>query len=99
MNIEKRTAENTCEIEVSGYITSINARELEVALKSVSDDAKTVTLDMADVLYIASGGIRALLIAHKDFTARGVMLTLTRVPDVVMKVFSMTGLVERLNIL
>jgi anti-sigma B factor antagonist len=97
MNIEKKETGNVCEIKISGYLTSINARELEDALRSISG-VKKVTLDMADVLYIASGGIRAILTAHKNFTARDVILTLARVPDVVMKVLAMTGLADHLNI-
>jgi anti-sigma B factor antagonist len=97
MSIEKKETDGVCEIKVSDYLTSINARELENVLKSISGVEK-VTLDMAGVLYIASGGIRTILAAHKDFTEKGVTLTLSRVPDIVMKVLSMTGIADRLNI-
>ena len=58
---------------------------------------KNLIFDFANLKYIASAGLRALLIAQKRMNKQGGM-TIRHVDEAVMEVLEMTGFADLMNI-
>ena len=97
MTIEiKRTAEQTI-IEVAGRLDTITAPSLDKTINEDAADAKNLVINVKDLEYISSAGLRVLLGAHKKMQKVGTM-KLTNVGEEVMEIFEMTGFVDILVI-
>ena len=97
MTIEiKRTAEQTI-IEVAGRLDTITAPSLDKTINEDAADAKNLVINVKDLEYISSAGLRVLLGAHKKMQKVGTM-KLTNVGEEVMEVFEMTGFADILVI-
>ena len=96
MEIKTQTDGTTLTIAVSGRVDTVTAPELEAGLKF--GDATRVVLDLADVPYMSSAGLRLLLSAHKTMLAKGGVLQIARVPPAVREVLDLTGFSGILNL-
>ena len=83
-------------IAVSGRVDTVTAPELEAGLKF--GDATCVVIDLANVPYMSSAGLRLLLAAHKTMLAKGGELQIANVQDVVREVLDITGFSDILNL-
>lgn len=92
---EKKDAAVT--LHVSGRLDTTTAPELEGAVAALPEDVKELTLDMAEVVYISSAGLRVLLGAQKKMNKLGSM-KLTGVCGAVMDVLEITGFADILTI-
>lgn len=92
---EKKDAALT--LHISGRLDTITAPELENAVKAMPEDVTQLTLDMAQVSYISSAGLRILLGAQKKMNKLGSM-KLTGVCEAVMDVLEITGFADILSI-
>ena len=79
------------EVKLVGRLDVKAAREAESAFAEAATAAPNVVLDMEELDYIASAGLRALKRLNADITANGGTLVLRNVQDRVMEVFEMTG--------
>lgn len=79
------------EVKLVGRLDVKAAREVETAFAEAATAAPNVVLDMTELDYIASAGLRALKRLNADITANGGTLVLRGVQDKVMEVFEMTG--------
>lgn len=95
INTEKKEAAVT--LHISGRLDTTTAPELENAVNAMPDDTKELTLDMAEVTYISSAGLRVLLGAQKKMNRIGSM-KLTGVCEPVMEVLEITGFADILTI-
>ena len=97
MTIEiKRNAEETT-IKLVGRLDTITAPALD---KTISEDitgTKNLVLDVKELEYISSAGLRVLLGAQKKMQKIGSM-KVTNVREEVMEVFEMTGFADILVI-
>lgn len=55
-------------------------------------------IDMKQLEYISSAGLRVLLAAYKKLKAKGGSLRICHVNDVVMEVLEVTGFKDKINI-
>ena len=83
-------------ITVSGRVDTVTAPELEAGLKF--GDATCVVIDLANVPYMSSAGLRLLLTAHKTMIARGGELQLANVQEAVRDVLDITGFSDILTL-
>ena len=97
MTITKKQNGTHLEIALEGYLESTTASELEKELETCLDSAETLTLDLADLEYISSAGLRVVLYAHKIMDAKGGM-KVVNVNDIVKEVFDVTGFSDVLTI-
>ena len=95
INTEKKDAAVT--LHISGRLDTTTAPELEAAVNTLPGDVKELTLDMAEVTYISSAGLRVLLGAQKKMNRIGSM-KLTGVCEAVMDVLEITGFADILTI-
>ena len=83
-------------IAVSGRVDTVTAPELEANLKF--GDAKCVVIDLKEVPYMSSAGLRLLLTSHKAMAAKGGRLEIVNVQSAVREVLEITGFSDILNI-
>lgn len=97
MTIEiKKNAEATI-IEVAGRLDTMTASSLEKAINEDIGEVKHLVLDLKNLEYISSAGLRVLLGAQKKMQKIGSM-KVTNVCEAVMEVFEMTGFADILMI-
>lgn len=85
------------EVKLVGRLDVKAAREAETAFTEAAQAAPNILLDMTELDYIASAGLRALKRLRGDVRNNGGTLTLKGVQDDVMEVFEMTGFAAMLN--
>jgi anti-sigma B factor antagonist len=66
--------------------------------RAESTDAPTVVLDMSKLTFLDSTGLRAVVTADERLRGQGGRLVIVRGPDSVHRVFTITRLEERLEI-
>lgn len=89
---------HTAALTLSGRLDTTTAPELETALADVLPCAKELILDLQDLEYISSAGLRILLKAQKAMLGAGGTMRLLHVPEAVLEVFDITGFSEFLTI-
>ena len=97
MTIEiKRNAEETI-IKIVGRLDTTTAPALDKTINDDIADVKNLVLDVKELEYISSAGLRVLLGAQKKMQKIGSM-KVTHVREEVMEVFEMTGFADILTI-
>lgn len=94
LDITKTTEGNTITLQLSGRIDSDTAALLDDEIAALPDMVTNLVMDMDDLEYVASSGLRVLLMATKTMRTRGGSCTMVNVPELIMEVFEMTGLDE-----
>ena len=95
MTIEKRLNGNVAELKLIGWLDTQNAPELEAAIDALEGDVNALVIDMAQLEYISSAGLRQVVAAYKRMNGA---LTLRHVSDEIRNVLHMTGLEKRMRI-
>ena len=97
MTIEiKRNAEETT-IKLVGRLDTTTAPALDKTINEDIAGTKNLVLDVKELEYISSAGLRVLLGAQKKMQKIGSM-KVTNVREEVMEVFEMTGFADILTI-
>ena len=97
LNIEKKLDGKELTVALTGRLDTVTAPELESELAASLDDVENLIIDMTDLEYISSAGLRVLLTAQKTMNQKGSM-KLTNVNETVMEIFDVTGFVDILTI-
>jgi anti-sigma B factor antagonist len=97
MTIEIRKNAEVTMIDIIGRLDAISAPELEKVINEDIGEVKNLVLDLKDLEYISSAGLRVLLGAQKKMQKIGSM-KVTNVCEEVMEVFEMTGFADILVI-
>ena len=97
MNISAKRDKNTLVIGISGRVDTVSAPELEKSITENIDGVNELILDLKDMTYTSSAGLRVFLKAQKLMNQQGT-LTLKNVCNEVMEIFEVTGFSEILNI-
>ena len=99
MQITTNISNHNLIISLSGRLDTITSPQLEEEINRNSfDEIETVTLNMRALEYISSAGLRVVLKLHKKMTAQGGQLKLINVNDMIMEIFTMTGMDSFLEI-
>ena len=94
---EKNEANANLILAISGRLDTTTAPELEAKLKDCPKGLKALFLDMKDVEYISSAGLRVLLSAQKVMNSQGSMV-IKNASDDIKEIFDVTGFTDILNI-
>lgn len=97
MKITKTQNGNSLCFALEGRLDTNTAPELEIAIKGSVDGVEELTIDMAELDYLSSAGLRVLLGAQKIMNKQGSM-TVTHVNDTIMEIFEVTGFADILTI-
>ena len=84
-------------VALEGRLDTTTAPELEAALNEALDGVEALTIDLEQLEYISSAGLRVLLSAQKIMNKQGEM-KLIHVSDVINEIFEVTGFSDILNI-
>lgn len=86
------------ELIFSGRLDSTNAEDVTRLFEQVSGRFQDITLNLRDLTYISSAGLRSLKILYMKMRNKGGNLTVTNLAPYVAEVLEMTGFSEMLNI-
>lgn len=87
----KQSLENgVLTLNVSGALNAVTSLELHDQLTEYMPKADKLIFDFKELDYISSGGLRELLIAYEEMSARGGM-EIRNVSPEVLEVLDMTG--------
>lgn len=95
IDIKKNGDEVT--LAIVGRLDTLTAPALDKAVSEEADGASGIIMDMKELEYISSAGLRVLLGTHKKMQKVG-FLRLTNVGESVMEVLEMTGFADILEI-
>ena len=98
MEITKSKNNDLLVLVIKGRLDTNTAPELEkVALEDL-EGIKKLSLDLGELDYISSAGLRVILMLHKTMSGKGASLVVCHPKDEVMEVFDMTGFSSFLTI-
>ena len=97
MEVKKTVEDGKTVICLIGEVDSANVAEFEAALKKAVAGETEVVLDLAELEYVSSAGLRVFLMLQKMFGSRH-NLTLINVNEEVADIFKVTGFSRLLNI-
>ena len=95
IRIEKQA--NALTLAPAGRLDTLTAPELEQTIKENLDGITSLTMDLADLEYVSSAGLRVLLSAQKAMNAQGEM-KVCHVNETIMEIFEVTGFSDILTI-
>ena len=85
------------EILLKGRLDTVTAAESDIYFEEATKRFDHLILNMQDLEYISSAGLRTLKIIHIKMQKKGGSLTIKNVSDNIMEVFEMTGFAGLLN--
>ncbi len=97
MTITAEQKNGALTLHIAGRLDTVTSPELESKINKLPSDTVNLVLDMKDVGYVSSAGLRVLLGAQKKMSKCGSM-KLTGVCDAVTEVLEMTGFSDILEI-
>ena len=97
MKITKSKENSALTLALNGRLDTNTAPELETELKASLNGIETLVIDMEELAYLSSAGLRVILAAQKQMNKQGRMI-IRKVNDVVMEVFEVTGFTDILTI-
>ena len=97
MTIERKTENDVVTLTLAGRLDTATAPELETEVDACAGVVKDLVLDLKDLEYTSSAGLRVILKAQKMMNQQGSM-KLVNVNEDVMEVFDITGFLDILNI-
>ena len=86
------------ELILSGRLDSKNAEEVSKVFLQVADRFQNVTLNMRELRYISSAGLRSLKKLYMKVRGNGGELAVSNLAPYVEEVFEMTGFAEMFEI-
>ncbi len=86
------------ELIMSGDLDTKTSRDADQLFDQMADRFTNITLNMKELDYVSSAGLRAIRNLYIKLTQKGGKLTIMNVNENVMEVFEMTGLAGLLNI-
>ena len=98
MDIKLVAREDEGELIMSGDLDTRTSKDADALFAQMADRFKNITLNMKDLEYVSSAGLRAIRNLYIKVNQNEGKLSLTNVNENVMEVFEMTGLAGLLNI-
>ena len=98
LTLSSNKESETLTFNVSGRIDTSNAQDFESGIKAELDGITKLILDFADVEYISSAGLRALLSINKVMNSKSGEFIIRKPSEMVYEVFEVTGFADVLTI-
>ena len=97
MTITKTQNQNSLTLFLEGRLDPTTSPQLEAELSASLGGVTHLTLDLSNLAYLSSAGLRVILSAQKRMNKQGQMVV-RNVNDTIMEVFEVTGFVDILTI-
>lgn len=98
MNIRQNKENKKVTVFISGRVDTNTAPELLEYLKEAMQGIEELVLDLKEVDYVSSAGLRVILFAQKIMNAQGSMCV-ANVNSDIMEIFELTGFTDILTII
>ena len=98
MEITQHHDGNSIVVSVAGRLNTGTAPELDKGLSEVVEGTSSVVLDLQDLAYISSAGLRVILSTQKAMNRKQGSLVVRNCKPEILEVFEMTGFVDFLTI-
>ena len=86
-----------CVIRARGDVDMESAPRLEAAIEqAVASNPKSVLIDLSDVTFLDSSGIRSLVVGKRRIEEMGATLTIDGMTPAVQRVFEISGVIDLL---
>ena len=92
-------ADDAVRVEVSGELDLSSAPTFEEALRRIEGQTKSplIVLDLRDLKFMDSTGLRLILSAHARAVNQGRKLAIVQGGEAIKRIFRITGVFSRLN--
>lgn len=97
MNIELNKQNDLLTVTLKGRLDTNTSPALEDIITNLDNDIKDLVINIKDLEYISSAGLRVLLAAQKKMNKIGSMKVIN-VCDSIMEIFEITGFIDILVI-
>ncbi len=97
MTIQKTLEAKKLTVAIVGRLDTTTAPQLEGELRSSLGGITELVIDLDQLDYISSAGLRVLLSAQKTMNQQGSMVVIHVKPEI-MDIFEVTGFVDIMNI-
>lgn len=97
MNITSASTDTTLTLALEGRLDTMTSPELEERIRTELSNQELLVIDLSQLEYLSSAGLRVLLRAHKLMSGTKRM-EVRGVQPVVQEVFDITGFTNVLNI-
>lgn len=97
MTITKKMDHTALTLFLEGRLDTTTSPQLEAELSASLNGVTQLTLDLEQLAYLSSAGLRVILAAQKRMNKQGRMVV-RHVNETIMEVFEVTGFVDILTI-
>lgn len=97
MEIEKTITENRMDVRIEGKLDAVSSPTFEMEVTDELSGITELSIDLENVEYISSAGLRVLLYLQQVMNEQGSM-EIRNVPEAVYSVFELTGFTEIVKI-
>lgn len=98
LKISTETQENLVLLQLEGRIDTATSPQFELAVQPHTAGATRLLIDLAQVNYVSSAGLRVFLMTAKKLQKTGGSLVLCAMPPAVREVFDIAGFSRMLRI-
>ena len=98
MSIAIQNENNTITAIIKGRIDTLTSHDIEhTILELFTGDTQHIILDIKNVDYVSSAGLRVFILAQKKANSVSIKLSIKGIQDQVYEVFSISGLIPLFN--
>jgi len=98
MEIKKNRNGSALTLSLIGKLSIIEAKDLSKVVDEELTDITELTLDLKDLTYVSSAGLRVLLTAQNLMDDAGGNMKLLNVPPIIIDILKLTGFDKFMNI-
>jgi anti-sigma B factor antagonist len=97
MEISKKLEDGVLTVSIEGKMDTTTTPQVKEEIEAEINDAQSLVIDMKDLKYISSAGLRLLLSLHKKMEEKSGMI-IKNVNETNMEILEFTGFTDVLNI-
>jgi anti-sigma B factor antagonist len=94
VQFESRKRGEVTVIRLAGSLDSASAASIQADLGQLIPDVGTTVLDLGEMTYMSSAGLRVLLLTHRQAQESGARIVLVNLASDVREVMSATGFLD-----
>ncbi len=99
LNMKKKIENGALFMELEGQLDTLTSPDFNAELEPLLKDVSSVTLDIKNIDYISSAGLRVLLTAQQVLEDKGAgTIRVLNANDTIREIFSITGFEDILSI-
>ena len=98
MQITEIKTEESIQLSVEGNVDTLTSPQLQERILTSFQKSRNIVIDLANVPYMSSTGLRALLLGQKTAQSKGGTMKVANVQPAVMQIFKLSGFASILTI-